>query len=80
MARGSYAPQEVVQAEVVQIRTRADNAQQRRQYNYVVRLSTADLDTGEPVMVNEYRTIASSSPLSTESVLNRIVTLFEEGG
>jgi hypothetical protein len=79
MARGSYAPQEVTQAEVVQIRTRADNAQQRRQYNYVVRLSTVDVDTGEPVMVNEYRTIASSTSLSTESVLNRIVTLFEGG-
>lgn len=78
MARGSYAPQEVTEAEVVQIRNRADYPGQRRQYNYVIRLNTIDVDTGEPLMVNEYRTIASNQQLSNETVLNRIIGLIEE--
>jgi len=47
-------------------------------YNYVVRLNTVDVDTGEPIMVNEYRTIASNVELSNSSVLSRIVALIEE--
>lgn len=78
MARGSYAPQEITEAEVVQVRARADYPGQRRQYSYVVRLSSIDVDTGEPVMVNEYRTVASNQSLSNETVLNRIVSLIEE--
>jgi len=78
VARGSYAPQEVTEAEVVQIRNRADYPGQRRQYNYVIRLNTIDVDTGEPLMVNEYRTIASNQQLSNETVLNRIIGLIEE--
>lgn len=78
MASGNYAPQEVVSAEVVQTRLRAQYPGQRRPYNYVVRLNTVDVDTGEPLMVNEYRTIASERQLSSETVLSRIIELIEE--
>jgi len=78
MARGSYAPQEVTSAEVVETRAKANFPGQRREYNYVVRINTADADTGDPIMVNEYRTIASNIELSSSSVLNRIVNLIEE--
>jgi len=79
MARGNYAPQEVTEAEVVQVRTRDQYEGQRRAFNYVVRVNTIDADTGEPVLVNEYRSVASNSPLSTETVLNRITELLESG-
>jgi len=78
MARGSYAPQEVTEAEVIQVRAKDQYLGQRRNYNYVVRLNTVDVDTGEPIMVNEYRTIASNVELSNSSVLSRIVALIEE--
>jgi len=78
MARGQYPSQEVVSAEVIQVRTRDQYEGQRRGYNYVVRINTIDVDTGEPVMVNEYRTVASNQALSNETVLNRIISLFEE--
>ncbi len=78
MARGSYAPQEVTQAEVIQVRTKSEYPGQRREYNYVVRLNTVDVESGEPIMVNEYRSIASNSELSASSVLSRIVALIEE--
>lgn len=78
MARGSYAPQQVESAEIVQVRHKSDYPGQRRTYNYVVRVSTSDADTGEPIMVNEYRTIASNAELSSSSVLNRITSLLEE--
>lgn len=79
MARGNYAPQTVESAEVVQVRNKADYPGQRRTYNYVIRISTTDADTGEPVMVNEYRTIASNRELSNSAVLSRITALIEEG-
>lgn len=77
MARGDYNAQEVTEAEIVQVRDRADFPGQRRQYNYVVRLNTVDTSSGEPVLVNEYRSVASNQRLSTATVLNRIVELFE---
>lgn len=77
MPRGNYPSQQVESAEVVQVRTRDQYEGQRRAFNYVVRLSTSDMDTGEPVMVNEYRTLASDRALSTETVLNRIISLIE---
>lgn len=78
MARGNYAPQEVTSAEVVQTRIKSEFPGQRRNFNYVVRLNTVDVSTGEPVMVNEYRTIASNTELSSQTVLNRITTIIEE--
>ena len=77
MPRGNYPAQEVESAEVVQVRTRDQYEGQRRAYNYVVRINTTDISTGEPVMVNEYRTLASDRALSTQTVLDRIVSLIE---
>jgi len=78
MARGTYEPQEITSAEIVERRDRAQFPGQRRQYNYVVRLNTISADTGAPIMVNEYRSIASNQQLSAETVLNRMVELIEE--
>lgn len=78
MARNNYPSQEVESAEIVQVRTRDQYEGQRRAYNYVVRISTTDIDTGEPVMVNEYRTLASDRQLSTETVLSRMIDLIEQ--
>lgn len=78
MPKGEYAPQQVSNAQVVETRLKKDYPGQRRNYNYVVRLSTTDIDTGEPVMTNEYRTIASDRQLSSQTVLDRIVSLFED--
>lgn len=78
MPTTNYAPQEVTSAEVVQVKTKAEFPGQRRNYSYVVRVNTVDVDTGEPVMVNEYRTIASDRPLSSETVLSRMTELLEE--
>lgn len=77
MPNTNYAPQEVIDAEVVQTRAKADFPGQRRNYNYVVRLNTIDVDTGEPVMVNEYRSLASDRQLSSETVLSRMIELIE---
>lgn len=78
MASNGYGPQEVTSAEVVGTRNKDDYPLQHRQYNYVVRLNTVDPDTGEPSMVNEYRTISSNVELSSSSVLNRMISLIEE--
>jgi len=78
MASSPYENQEVVSAEVIMTRTKTDYPGLRRNYSYVVRLSTVDIDTGQPVMVNEYRTIANNYPLSSETVLNRMIELIEE--
>jgi hypothetical protein len=76
--RVGYEPQEVVSAEVVQTRPKSEFPGQRRNYNYVVLLNTVNAETGEPIMVNEYRSIASNQPLSSETVINRMVELIEE--
>ncbi len=78
MAGFSYAPQEVVSAEIVELRTKENFPGQRRNYNYVVRLNTVDVDTGDSIMVNEYRSVASDHRLSAETVLSRITELIEE--
>jgi len=78
MANFSYAPQEVTSAEIVEVRTKDKYPGQRREFNYVVRINTIDAETGEPIMRNEYRSVASNSELSSSSVLNRITSLIEE--
>ncbi len=78
MARGSYAPQEVTEAEVIQVRAKSDYPGQRRNFNYVIRLNTVDVDTGEPIMVNEYRSVASNVELTSSNALSRIIALIEE--
>lgn len=78
MARGQYAPQEVISAEVVGVKLKDETSGQRRNFNYTVRLNTIDVDTGEPIMVNEYRSIASNVELSNQTVLNRMISLIEE--
>jgi len=73
-----YERQEVVSAEVTSVRLKGENSGQRRNFNYTVRLNTVDVETGEPIMVNEYRTIASDRPLSQETILSRMIELIEE--
>lgn len=79
MAKQDYGPVEVTSAELVQTRQKQDYPGQRRNYNYVIRFTATNTDTGEPTYVNEYRTIASDRPLSSETVLERFVNLIEEG-
>lgn len=77
MATTNYAPQEVTNAEIIQTRTKSQYPGQRRNYNYVVRIDTVDVDTGEPVMRGEYRSLASDRPLSGETILTRMIDLIE---
>lgn len=79
MAKEGSGPAEITSAEIVETRLKADYPGQRRNYSYVVRINATDPDTGEPSFVNEYRTIASDRPLSSETILNRITDLFEAG-
>lgn len=78
-SREGSGPAEIISAEVVNVRTRDQAPGQRRAFNYQVRLSAIDPETGEVVYRNEYRTIASDRQLSTETVLSRITELFESG-
>jgi len=64
--------------EVVEVREKAQYPGQRRNYNYVVRVSTADVETGEALMVNEYRTYASDRQVSSETVVTRMTELIEQ--
>jgi hypothetical protein len=77
MPRDSMPPGEVTSMEVVQVREKNDFPGQRRNYNYVVRVSTADVETGEPLMVNEYRTYASDRVVSSETVITRMTEIIE---
>lgn len=77
--RSGSGPAEITSAEVVNVRTRDQAPGQRRAFNYQVRLSAVDPESGELIYDNEYRTIASDRQLSTETVLQRITELFESG-
>ena len=74
-----YQNQEVTSAEVVEVRVKNETNAQRRNFNYVVRLNSIDPETNEPIMVNEYRTYATDSPLDTETILRNITDLIERG-
>lgn len=78
MPRDSLPPGEVTSMEVVEVREKAQYPGQRRNYNYVVRVSTADVETGEALMVNEYRTYASDRQVSSETVVTRMTELIEQ--
>jgi hypothetical protein len=65
--------------EVVEVREKSNYPGQRRNYNYVVRVSTQDAETEESLLVNEYRTYASDTELSSQTIINRMTTLLEEG-
>jgi hypothetical protein len=78
-SREGSGPAQITSAEVVNVRTRSQAPGQRRAFNYQVRLSAIDPDTGELVYNNEYRTIASDRELSTQTVLSKITELFEAG-
>lgn len=79
MPGDSMPPSEVTDMEVVEVREKANFPGQRRNYNYVVRVSTNDAETGESLLVNEYRTYASNTELSSQVVINRMTKLLEEG-
>lgn len=79
MPSDSLPPSEVTSIELVEVRLKSEHTGQRREYNYVVQVSTADAETGEPVLVNEYRVYASDTQLSNEVVLERMTALLEEG-
>ena len=72
-------PSEVTAMEVVEVREKSNYPGQRRNYNYVVRVSTQDAETEESLLVNEYRTYASDTELSSQTIINRMTTLLEEG-
>lgn len=65
--------------ELVQVREKSEFPAQRRNFNYVVRVSTADAETGEPLLVNEYRTYATDTATDAETVIERLTSLLEEG-
>jgi hypothetical protein len=79
MPGDSLPPSEVVSMELVEVRNKDQFPGQRRNYNYVVRVSTQDAETGEPLLTNEYRTYASDRALSQEIIIERMVNLLEEG-
>lgn len=78
-SREGSGPAQIISAEVVNVRTRNQAPGQRRAFNYQVRLSAIDPNTGELVYSDEYRTVASDRQLSSETVINRITELFESG-
>jgi hypothetical protein len=65
--------------ELVQVREKSEFPGQRRNFNYVVRVSTADAETGEPILTNEYRTYATDTPTDAATVIERLTNLLEEG-
>lgn len=77
--REGSGPAQITSAEVVNVRTREQAPGQRRAFNYQVRLSAIDPETGELIYNNEYRTIASDRQLSNKTVIDRITELFESG-
>ena len=79
MPGDSLPPSEVTNMEIVEVRTKENAPGQRRNFNYVVRVSTVDAETGEPILTNEYRTYATDRELSSGTVLERMTQLLEEG-
>ena len=79
MPRDSMPPSEVESMEVVETREKENFPGQRRQHNYVVRVSTIDAETGEPILTNEYRTLASDRALSSSQVIETLTNLLEGG-
>jgi len=65
--------------EIVEVRQKETHPGQRRNYNYVVRVSTQDAETGESILTNEYRTYATDRPLSSQTIIERMTSLLEEG-
>jgi len=65
--------------EIVEVRQKETHPGQRRNYNYVVRVSTIDAETGDPILTNEYRTFATDRALSQETIIERMTNLLEEG-
>lgn len=79
MPRDSMPPSEVTSMELVQVREKAQFPGQRRAFNYVVRVSTNDVETGEPILTNEYRTYATDTATDSQTVIERLTALLEEG-
>lgn len=79
MPHDSMPPSEVTSMELVQVREKADAPGQRRNFNYIVRVSTADAESGEPILVNEYRTYATDTATDAETVIQRLTELLEGG-
>lgn len=53
---------------------------QQRNFNYVVRYSVIDNETGEMLAIDEYRTLASDSPLDEQAVIDEMTNLIETTG
>lgn len=76
MASGTN--QEVTSIELVETRTRDQNPNQRRAFNYVFKVTTQDADTGDTILQGEYRTYASSREMLEETVKQKMIDLLEQ--
>ena len=68
---------DVTRIDLEEIRTRDDNPNQVREYNYVFSYDAIDTETGELIADNEYRTVASDIPLTLDAAKDKIVELIE---
>jgi hypothetical protein len=70
-------PREVTNIELAEIRTREDNPQQHREFNYIFQYSAIDTETGQMIAENEFRTIASDLPLNLDIAKDTLTGLIE---
>jgi hypothetical protein len=70
-------PRDVTTIELVEIRTRDDNPQQVREFNYIFQYSAIDTETGALIADSEYRTVASDVPLNLDEARAKITDLIE---
>lgn len=71
-------PQEVISIVFDSLREKSKYIGQRREFSYVFKLSTVDVDTGDPVLTNEFRTYASDLPLDVRDAQFALTNLIEE--
>lgn len=73
-------PRDVTSIVLAEIRTKEDNPNQVREFNYIFEYSAIDTETGELIADSEYRTVASDAQLSLDEAKDRIVELIETEG
>jgi hypothetical protein len=76
-ASHSIMPREVVAIDLAEIRTREDNPNQVREFNYIFQYSAIDSETGALIAENEFRTIASDIPLNLDVAKDTLTGLIE---
>lgn len=70
-------PRQIVNIELAEVRTRDDNPQQVREFNYIFQYSAIDTETGQLIADNEYRTVASDVKLNLDEARAKIADLIE---